>query len=73
MGLLIIVRVYLESIVLNLCNLFEGRFWRQEPQSTLWSSLRRMTQRVDEPLAEFAERTLKTASDGHTGMPGVWV
>ena len=57
----------------TLCNLFEGRFGRQEPQSTLRSSLRRMTQRVDEPLAEFAERTLKTASDGHTGMPGVWV
>ena len=39
----------------------------------LRSSLRRMTQRVDEPLAEFAERTLKTASDGHSGMPGIWV
>ena len=32
-----------------------------------------MTQRVDEPLAEFEERTLKIASDGHTRVPGVWV
>ena len=69
---------YLESLpgelrleFLTLCNLFEGRFGRQEPQSTLRSSVRRMTQRVDEPLAEFAERTLKTASDGHSEMPGI--
>ena len=32
-----------------------------------------MTQRVDKPSAEFAEMNLKTASDGPTGMPGVWV
>ena len=57
----------------TLCNLFDGRFGRQEPQSTLRSGMRRMTQRVDEPLAEFAERTLKTASDGHSGMPGIWL
>ena len=37
------------------------------------SNLRRMTQRVDEPLEEFAERTLKMASDGHYVIPGIWV
>ena len=54
---------YFESLPGELClefvtlfNLFEGRFGRQEPQSILRSSMRRMTQRVDEPLAEFAER-----------------
>ena len=33
----------------------------------LMSTLKAITQRVDEPLAEFAERTLKMASDGHPG------
>ena len=58
-----------ESFALDFlhCVIFEGRFGRQEVHSTLQSSLRRMTQRVDEPLAEIAERTLKTVSDEQPG------
>jgi len=58
---------------ITLCTLFEGRFGRQDTPATTRSTLKTITQRVDEPLAEFAERTLKMASDGHPGMTGDWV
>ena len=43
----------------TLCTLFEGRFGRQEPPATTRSNLKTIIQRVDEPLPEFAERTLE--------------
>ena len=57
----------------TLCNLFEGRFGRQEVPPTMRSKLKCIVQRVEEPLAEFAERTLKVASKGYSGMTGQWV
>ena len=57
----------------TICTLFEGRFVRQEPPGTTRSNLKIMTQRVDEPLPEFVERTLRMAADGGGGRmdPGV--
>ena len=52
----------------TLCTLFEGRFSRQEPPATTRSNLKTILQRVDEPLPEFAERTLRMAADGYSGM-----
>ena len=46
------------------CTLFEGRFGRQEPPATTSSNLKPIIQRVDEPLPECAERTLRMAADG---------
>ena len=57
----------------TLCNLFEGRFGRQEVPATMRSKLKCIAQRVEELLAEFAERTLKVASEGYSGMTGQWV
>ena len=57
----------------TLCNLFEGRFGRQEVPAIMRSKLKCIAQRVEEPLAEFAERTLKVASEGYSGMTGQWV
>ena len=51
-----------------LCTLFEGRFRRQESPATTRSNLETIIQRVDEPLPEFAERTLRMAADGYPGM-----
>ena len=42
----------------TICTLFEGSFGRQEPSATTRSNLKTIIQRVDEPLPEFAERTL---------------
>ena len=57
----------------TLCTLFEGRFGRQEPLATTRSNLKTIIQRVDEPLPEFAERTLRMAADGYSGMGGEWI
>ena len=57
----------------TLCTLFEGRFGRQEPPATTRSNLKTIIQRVDEPLPEFAERTLRIAADGYSGMGGEWI
>ena len=57
----------------TLCTLFEGRFGRQEPPATTRSNLKTIIQRVDEPLPEFAERTLRMAADGYSGMGGEWI
>ena len=45
-------------------------FGRQEPPATTRSNLKTIIQRVDEPLPEFAERTLQMAADGYSGMGG---
>ena len=50
----------------TLCTLFEGRFGRHEPPATTRSNLKTIIQRVDEPLPEFAERTLRMAADGYS-------
>ena len=50
----------------TLCTLFEGRFGRHEPPATTRSNLKTIIQRVDEPLPEFAERTLLMAADGYS-------
>ena len=42
----------------TICTLFEGRFGRQEPPATTRRNLKNIIQMVDEPLPEFAERTL---------------
>ena len=55
------------------CTLFEGRFGRQEPPATTRSNLKTIIQGVDEPLPEFAERTLQMAADGYSGMGGEWI
>ena len=55
----------------TLFTLFEGRFGRQEPPATTRSNLKTIIQRVDEPLPEFAERTLRMAADGYSGMGGM--
>ena len=52
---------------------FEGRFGRQEPPATTRSNLKTIIQRVDEPLPEFAERTLRMAAYGYSGMGGEWI
>ena len=57
----------------TLCTLFEGRFGRHEPPATTRSNLKTIIQRVDEPLPEFAERTLRMAADGYSGMGGEWI
>ena len=57
----------------TLCTLLEGRFGRQEPPATTRSNLETIIQRVDEPLPEFAERTLRMAADGYSGMGGEWI
>ena len=57
----------------TLCTLFEGRFGRQEPPATTRSNLKTIIQRVDEPLPEFAEHTLRMAADGYPGMGGAWI
>ena len=49
----------------TLCTLLEGCFGRQEPPATTMSNLKTIIQRVDEPLPEFAERTLRMAADGY--------
>ena len=54
------------------CTLFEGHFGRQVPPATTRSHLKTIIQRVDEPLPEFAERTLRMATDGYSGMGGEW-
>ena len=54
----------------TLCTLFEGRFGRQEPPATTSSNLKTIIQRVDEPLLEFAGRTLRMAADGYSGIGG---
>ena len=51
----------------TLCTLFEGCFGRQELPETR-SNLKTIIQRVDEPLPEFAERTLRMAADGYSGI-----
>ena len=48
----------------TLCTLFEGRLSRQERGTR--SNLKTIIQRVDEPLPEFAERTLRMAADGYS-------
>ena len=55
------------------CTLFEGWFGRQEPPATTRSNLETIIQRVDEPLPEFAVRTLRMAVDGYSGMGGEWI
>ena len=57
----------------TLCTLFEGRFGRQEPPATTRSIMKTIIQRVDEPLPEFAKRTLRIAADGYSGMWGEWI
>ena len=52
----------------TLCTLFEGRFGRQESPATTSSNLKTIVQRLYEPLPEFAERTLRMAADGYSGM-----
>ena len=52
----------------TLCTLFEGRFGRQEATATTRINLKTIIQRVDEPLPDFAERTLRMAADGYSGM-----
>ena len=37
---------------------------------TTRNNLKTITQRVDESLPEFAERTLRMAADGYSGMGG---
>ena len=54
------------------CTLFERSFGRQEPPATKRSNLKTIIQKVDEPLPEFAERTLRMAADGYSGMGG-WI
>ena len=54
----------------TLCTLFEGRFGRQELPATTRSNLKTIIQRVDEPLPEFAEWTLRMAADGFSGIGG---
>ena len=46
----------------TLCTLFEEHFGRQERLATTMSNLKTITQRVDEPLPDFAERTLRMAA-----------
>ena len=53
------------GLLSTLCTLFEGRFGRQESRATTRSNLNTIIQRVDEPLPEFAERTLQMAADGN--------
>ena len=57
----------------TLCTLFKGRFGRQEPLATTRSNLKTFIQRVDEPLPDFAERTLRMAADGYSGMGVEWI
>ena len=57
----------------SLCEMFEGRFGRQEAPATMRSKLKYITQRVEESLAEFGECALKVASEGYVGMTGQWV
>ena len=57
----------------TICTLFEKCFGLQEPPSTTRSNLKTIIQRVDEPLPEFAERTLRMAADGYSGMEGEWL
>ena len=52
------------NTTITLCTLFEGCFGKQNTLTSM-STLKTITQRVDEPLAEFAERTFKMASNGH--------
>ena len=52
----------------TICTLFEGRFGRQSPPATMRSNLKTIIKRVDEPLPEFAERTLLMADDGFSGI-----
>ena len=54
----------------TVCTMIEGRFGRQEPPATTRSNMKTIIQRVDEPLLEFAERTLRMAADGCSGMGG---
>ena len=56
----------------TLCTLFEGRFGRLEPPATTRSNLKTIIQKVNEPLPEFAERTLRMAADDYSGMWGEW-
>ena len=35
--------------------------------------MKTIIQRVYEPLSEFAERTLRMAADGYSGMGGEWI
>ena len=55
----------------TLCTLFEGRFGRQEPPATTRSNLKTIIQRVDKPLPEFVERTLRMAIQEWGG--GEWI
>ena len=50
----------------TLCTLFEERFGGHEPPATTRSNWKTITQRVDEPLPEFAERTLQMTADGYS-------
>ena len=52
----------------SLCDMFEGRFGRQEAPATMQSKLKLITQRIEEPLAEFGERALKVTSEGYVGI-----
>ena len=52
----------------TLCTLFEGHFGGQKPPATTRSNLKTIIQRVDEPLPEYAERTLRMTADGYSGM-----
>ena len=54
----------------TLCTVFEGPFGRQEPPATTRSNLKTIIQRVDKPLPEFAERTLRVAADCYSAMGG---
>ena len=57
----------------TLCTLFEGRFGRPEPLATTKSNTKTIIQKVDEPLREFAERTLRMAADGYSVIGGEWI
>ena len=57
----------------TLCTLFEGHFGGQEPPATTRSGLKTFIQKVDEPLPEVAERTLRMAADGYSGIGGEWI
>ena len=52
----------------TICTLFEGRFGRQDPPATTRSNLKPIIQRLDEPLPEFAERTLRMAGEMDSGV-----